>query len=89
MEIKEEFEQFLEDIKTDRDSFIYLDESDLEFDYSHCEIYEAHDNLEFEIKEYLHKNLPGKWAVWSDWAVHVYRAERIEDNKRLNGYIIN
>ena len=79
MEIEEEFKQFLEDIKTEKDSFIYLDESDLEFDYSHCEIY----------KEYLHKNLPGKWAVWSDWAVHVYRAERIENNKRLNGYIIN
>lgn len=55
MEIEEEFEQFLEDIKTEKDSFIYLDESDLEFDYSHCEIYKAHDSLEFEIKEYLHK----------------------------------
>lgn len=69
--------------------FNYLDESEYEDDYSHNEIYAAHDDLIFMIKEYLHKNHPGKWVVWSDWAVHVFKVENVRNASLVKTNKIN
>ncbi|EOT29464.1 hypothetical protein C805_00047 [Eubacterium sp. 14-2] len=77
LEIDEEFEQFLQDIKDSGYIFgAYMDESEYEDDYSHNIIGEAMGILQKKIKEYLHKNRPGEFVVISDWCVHVLTKDR-------------
>lgn len=79
LEIEEEFEQFLQDIKECGYIFgAYMDENEYEDEYSHNVIGEAMGALQEKIKEYLHKNRPGEFVVISDWCVHVLTKEREE-----------
>ena len=77
LEIEEEYEQFLEDIK-DRGYIFgaYMDESDYEDEYSHNAIDEAMGILQNKIREYLHKNRPNEFVVSSGWCVHVMTPDR-------------
>lgn len=77
LEIEEEYEQFLEDIK-DRGYIFgaYMDESDYEDEYSHNAIDEAMEILQNKIREFLHENRPNEFVVSSGWCVHVMTPER-------------
>lgn len=79
LEIEEEFEQFLNDIK--KSGFIfgaYMDEDEYEDEYSHNTIDEAMGILQEKIREYLHENRLGEFVVISDWCVHVLTKDRAE-----------
>lgn len=65
----------------------FIDESDLEDDFSQNEISEAQQMFFEKAKEYLIKNHKGKYAMWVDWCVHVttvafYRDMMKECNER-------
>ena len=82
LEIEEEFEKFLEDIKNNGFIFgAYMDETGYEDEYSHNEIDKAMGALQEKIREYLHKNRPGEFVVSSSWCVHVMTPERARQSK--------
>lgn len=80
LEIEEEYQQFLEDIKDDGFVFgAYMDETEYEDKYSHNSIGQAMEVLENKVKEYLRENEPGEFIVYSDWSVHVMKKEKSEE----------
>lgn len=80
LEIEEEYKQFLEDIKDSGFIFgAYMDETEYEDDYSHNSIGSAMEILERKIREYLHKNRPDEFIVYSDWSVHIMKKEKAEE----------
>lgn len=81
LEVSEEYLQFLCDIEDI--GFLngyYMDETEYDDEYSHNKIQEAMKVLQNRIKEYLHKNRPGEFVVYSDWSVHVIKKEKAEEN---------
>lgn len=77
LEIEDEYQQFLEDIKGSGFIFgTYMDETEYEDDYSHNSIGNAMGILEKRIREYLHKNRPDEFVVYSDWSVHVIKKRK-------------
>lgn len=87
LEIEEEYQQFLEDIKDGSFTFsAYMDETEYEDEYSHNSIGQAMEVLENKVKEHLQENNPGEFIVYSDWSVHVMKKEKAEEiglRKRL------
>lgn len=80
LEIEDEYQQFLEDIKDSGFIFgAYMDETEYEDDYSHNSIGNAMEILERKIREYLHKNRPDEFIVYSDWSVHIMKKEKAEE----------
>lgn len=80
LEVSEEYLQFLHDIQDK--GFLngyYMDETEYDDEYSHNKIQEAMKALQDRIKEYLHKNIPGEFIVYSDWCVHVIKKEKAEE----------
>lgn len=80
LEASEEYLQFLYDIEDQ--GFLngcYMDETEFDDEYSHNKIQEAMGALQNRIKEYLHKNRPGEFVVYSDWSVHVMKKEKAEE----------
>ncbi len=77
LEIEEEYERFLEDIKDKGYIFgAYMDETYYEDEYSHNAIDEAIGILQNKIREYLHENRPNEFIVGSGWCVHVMTPDR-------------
>lgn len=77
LEIEEEYNQFLEDIKDPRFIFgRYMDVCNYEDEYSHNEIGEAMGILAEKIRGYLHENRPTKFIVGTNYCVHVMTPER-------------
>ena len=77
LEIEEEYERFLGDIK-DREYIFgaYMDELDYEDEYSHNAINEAMGILQSKIREYLHENRPNEFVVSPGWCIHVMTPDR-------------
>lgn len=79
LEVSEEYLQFLYDIEDK--GFLngcYMDETEYD-EYSHNKIQEAMGAFQERIKEYLHKNRPGEFLVYSDWCVHVIEKEKAKE----------
>lgn len=77
LEIEEEYNQFLEDIKDP--GFIfgrYMNVCEYEDEYSHNEIGEAAGILAEKIRTYLHENRPDEFIVGTDYCVRVMTPER-------------
>lgn len=90
LEIEDEYQQFLEDIKDSGFTFgTYMDETEYEDDYSRNSIGNAMGILEKKIREYLHKNRPGEFVVYSDWSVHVMKKEKAKEVGMLERAIKN
>ena len=90
LEVSEEYLQFLHDIQDK--GFLngcYMDETEYDDEYSHNKIQEAMKALQDRIKEYLHKNMPGEFIVYSDWSVHVMKKEKAEEVGMMERAIIN
>lgn len=82
LEIEEEYNQFLEDIKESGFIFgTYMDESEYEDEYSHNAIDEAMEILQEKIRAYLHENRPGEFVVSSGWCVHVMTPDRARQSR--------
>lgn len=82
LEIEDEYQQFLEDIKDSGFIFgAYMDETEYEDDYSHNAIDEAMEVLQEKIKTYLHENRPGEFVVSSGWCVHVMTPDRARQSR--------
>lgn len=80
LEIEEEYQHFLEDIKGSGFVFsTYMDETEYEDEYSHNSIGRAMEVLENKITEYLHENRPGGFIVYSDWSIHVMKKDKAEE----------
>lgn len=45
--------------------------------------------LQGRIKEYLHKNRPGEFLVYSDWCVHVIKKEKAAEVGMMERVIEN
>lgn len=82
LEIEDEYNQFLEDIKDG--GFIfgrYMDDDEYEDEYSHNAIDEAMEILQEKIRTYLHENRPGKFVVTSGWCIFVMTPDRARQSK--------
>lgn len=81
--VEEEFKQFLMDLQEAEGAMVfgrYIDESDYEDEYSHDDI-DAAQNLFIEkVREYLHKNYPGKYVVTSCFCVFIMTPERARES---------
>ena len=90
MDIENEYEQFLDDVNSGLSKMNYLDVELLEDDYSHNEIFEAHDELIYKIKEWLHKNMPGEWVVWTNYttAVYVMKKAVVKNEELIKQYLV-
>lgn len=90
LEIEEEYQQFLEDIKEGGFIFgTYMDETEYEDDYSHNAIDEAMGILQEKIRTYLHENRPGEFVVSSGWCVHVMTPQRARQSNVMESTIQN
>lgn len=49
----------------------FIDNCDLEDDFSNSEIKDIQKMFELKAREYLSSNYPGEYAIWSDWSVHI------------------
>lgn len=90
LEVSEEYLQFLCDIEDK--GFLngcYMDETEYDDEYSHNKIQEAMGALQGRIKEYLHKNRPGEFLVYSDWCVHVIKKEKAAEAGMMERVIEN
>lgn len=77
LEIEDEYNQFLEDMKDSGFVFgRYMDEDEYEDEYSHNAIDEAMEILQEKIKTYLHENRPGEFFVTSGWCIFVMTPDR-------------
>lgn len=70
----------------------FISDSDLEDEFSHNEIGEAQEMFKKEARKYLSENHSGKYAMWSDWSVHIatvdlYRDIMWKNNKHGEDYI--
>lgn len=82
LEVEEEYQQFLEDIKESGFIFgAYMDESEYEDEYSHNAIDESMGELQKKMREYLHENRPSEFIVLSDYCVRVMTVDKA---KQLN-----
>ena len=73
----------------EKEMYTFLDEADLECDYSHQEISEIHENFIREAKNWIHENYPNKFALYSDWCIHLITAEFVRNkHPMLERYII-
>lgn len=73
--IEDEYEYFLEDMKREETFCRYIDESDYEDEYSHNQIEECQHLFMEKIRDWLHKNKPGVYAVSNGWCVFVMTEE--------------
>lgn len=90
LEIEEEYQQFLEDIKEGGFIFgTYMDEAEYEDDYSRNAIDEAMGILQEKIRTYLHENRPGEFVVSSGWCVHVMTPQRARQSNVMESTIQN
>lgn len=90
LEIEEEYQQFLEDIKDSGYIFgVYMDEAEYEDDYSHNIIDEAMEILQEKNRAYLHENRPGEFVVSSGWCVHVMTPQRAKQSNVMESMIQN
>lgn len=90
LEVSEEYSQFLHDIQDK--GFLngcYMDETEYDDKYSHNKIQEAMKALQDSIKEYIHKNMPGEFVVYSDWSIHVIKKEKAAEIGMLERTIKN
>lgn len=80
LEVEKEYQRFLKDIKDSGFVFdCYMDEAWYEDNHSHNSIGRAMEILERKIREYLHKNRPDEFVVYSDWSVHIMKKEKAEE----------
>lgn len=77
-ELEKAYRQFLKDIRDRKTAANYLDETALEDEYSHSEIYKAHKVFMDQIKSFLRMNYPDTYIVYSDWCVHVLTIDEAE-----------
>lgn len=90
LEVSEEYLQFLYDIEnTGFLNGCYMDETKYDDEYSHNKIQEAMGDLQNRIKEYLHKNRPKEFVVYSDWCVHVMKKEKAAEVGMMERAIMN
>lgn len=81
LEIEDEYNEFLEDMKDVGFVFgHYMDEDEYEDEYSHNTIGEAMKILQDKIREYLHENRPGEFVVTSGWCIFVMTPERARES---------
>lgn len=85
-EIKTIFQQFKEDILSEKQEMHYLPSSEI------CDCYkllQLHDSLSFEIKLWLSENRPNKYVVISNLkAVHVYDKNIISNENTVEKFLI-
>lgn len=82
LEIEEEHQQFLEDIKDGGFVFgAYMDETEYEEEYSHNSIDKAMGILQKKIRAYLHENRPEEFVVSSGWCVYVMTPDRARQSR--------
>lgn len=70
----------------------FIEEYELEDEFSHNEINEIQNLFMREAWKYLSAKFPGKYAMWNDWAVHIttvetYREIMWKDSKHNKDYI--
>lgn len=84
---KEYIDEKLEDLKEmikdntfdERRCNNFISYDDLEGEFSHNEIDEAQTMFMKEARKYLSDNHPGKYAMWSDWCVHITTVDLYRD----------
>lgn len=64
----------------------FISYDDLDDEFSHNEIGEAQQIFVNKAKEYLSKKHSGKYAIWTDYCVHVSTIELYKDIMKGNTY---
>lgn len=79
-QVNEEFNIFLEDMEACRTFCCYMDEAELEDDYSHNDILFMQEKFMEKATEWLREHRPGQYLVSNGWCVFVMT--ETEANKR-------
>lgn len=89
MDYSEEYEEFINDITCGTsDEYVYLDEMYYEDEYSHNDIHRAQEDFMYDVREYLREYYPNIWCVYSDWAVHVIKADSAKSTRIKEYYLV-
>jgi len=88
--IEEQMETLINKLKNNQmsneESNNFVNDYELEDEFSHDTIREIQYNFTEQAKEYLKENHPSKYVIFQDWCVHICTVEFAKKNLKSSRY---
>ena len=89
LEELERFKTMIQEQSYLKENCIFLNEDELEDEFSHNEIQELWNLFSKEAKKWLRENYPGQFVLYSDWCIHLLTIEYVQEKcPNLKRYLI-